>query len=139
MAEGIPLNDTDRWDWLVTLRDRAVQQLNAGADGVVLTCSALKRKYRDVIRIAGYNCPDVHVRFVYLRADEDVLLARVKARKGHYMKDFMVKSQINSLEEPDESERDVVSVDVSGPLPTVQRAALEKIEKCLAEDTQFVF
>ncbi|KAI9862575.1 MAG: hypothetical protein M1813_004427 [Trichoglossum hirsutum] len=134
MAEGIPLTDADRWDWLVLLRQKAVEKLAAGYDGVVLTCSALKRKYRDVIRIAAYNDHDVIVRFVYLRANEKVLLERVRARKGHYMKDSMVKSQINSLEEPDESEIDVLSVDVSGSLSSVQGAALAKVEESLGED-----
>jgi gluconokinase len=134
MSEGIPLTDADRWDWLVLLRQKAVEKLAAGYDGVVLTCSALKRKYRDVIRIAAYNDHDVIVRFIYLRANEKVLLERVRARKGHYMKASMVKSQINSLEEPDESEIDVLSVDVSGSLSSVQGAALAKVEESLGED-----
>jgi len=73
-------------------------------------------------------------RFVYLRADEQTLLNRVKERKDHFMKDSMVRSQMSSLEEPTQSERDVVSVDVSGSIREVQSAALEKIEQCLLED-----
>ncbi|KAI9797594.1 MAG: hypothetical protein M1833_005377 [Piccolia ochrophora] len=135
MAEGIPLTDADRWDWLVLLRQQAVERLtNTGSSGVVLTCSALKRKYRDVIRIASYNDHDVIVHFVYLRADEQVLLARVKARQGHYMKDSMVRSQFSSLEEPDKDERDCLSVDVSGTLLHVQRKALVMVQDALARD-----
>ena len=53
----------------------------SGGDSVVVTCSALKRKYRDVIRVAPYYFHDVLVHFIYLRATESVLLARVQARR----------------------------------------------------------
>jgi len=132
MSAGIPLTDDDRWDWLATLRDKAVEELEKGAMGAVVTCSALKRKYRDVIRLAGQSAPDVMVRFVYLRADVELLISRVKARQNHYMKDHMVRSQFIALEEPDEREPDVISVDVSGTLGSVQRAALERVEEVLA-------
>ena len=137
MAEGIPLTDADRWDWLVLLRQNAVERLTeAGSPGVVLTCSALKRKYRDVIRIAAYNDHDVEVHFVYLRADEDVLMQRVKARQGHYMKDSMVHSQFKSLEEPKNDETDCLMLDVNGSLSTVQRDALSIVQDVVAEDSR---
>ncbi|KAI9765246.1 MAG: hypothetical protein M1835_007431 [Candelina submexicana] len=135
MSAGIPLTDADRWDWLVLLRQKAMERLSSGSSGVVLTCSALKRKYRDVIRIASYNDHDVLVHFVYLHADEKVLLQRVKARQGHYMKDSMVKSQFKSLEEPADEERDVLGVDVSRSLTEVQRMALSRVQQVLADDS----
>lgn len=135
MAAGTPLTDADRWDWLVLLRQKAMERLSSGSSGVVLTCSALKRKYRDVIRIASYNDHDVLVHFVYLHADEDILLKRVKARQGHYMKDSMVKSQFKSLEEPADEERDVLGVDVSRSLTEVQRIALSRVQQVLADDS----
>ncbi|KAK6843154.1 glucokinase [Apiospora arundinis] len=52
MRNGIPLTDADRWDWLTLLREESLRQLSKGNESVVLTCSALKRKYRDVIRVA---------------------------------------------------------------------------------------
>ena len=128
MSGGIPLTDEDRWDWLETLRNKAVEELEGGASGCVVTCSALKRKYRDVIRKAGQEADDVLVRFVYLRANEALLLQRVRSRQNHYMKDDMVKSQFVALEEPNETETDVISIDVSGTLPQVQSAALTKVE-----------
>lgn len=131
MASGIPLTDDDRWDWLETLRNKAVEELEGGADGCIVTCSCLKRRYRDVIRIAGREADDVAVRFVYLAANEELLLSRVRARKGHYMKDDMVHSQFSALEEPDESENDVVHVDVSGTASQVQNLALEKVRNCM--------
>ena len=137
MAEGVPLTDSDRWDWLVVLRQKAVERLTkAGAPGVVLTCSALKRKYRDVIRIAAYNDHDVEVHFVYLRAAEKVLMERVKARQGHYMKDSMVHSQFKSLEEPYHDEMDCLKLDVSGAMAAVQRDALTLVQDVLAEDSR---
>lgn len=136
MASGIPLTDADRWDWLILLRQESTAALESGANGVVLTCSALKRKYRDVIRVAGYEDQDVLVHFVYLQASEETLLARVRARQGHYMKDEMVHSQFLSLEEPTEDEvsKDVLCVDVSVPMAEVQQAALTLVTKKLAED-----
>ncbi|KAI9838226.1 MAG: hypothetical protein M1838_004645 [Thelocarpon superellum] len=137
MAQGVPLTDSDRWDWLVVLRQKAVERLSkAGSAGVVLTCSALKRKYRDVIRIAAYNDHDVEVHFVYLHASEDVLMQRVKARQGHYMKDSMVHSQFKSLEEPYDDEMDCLKLDVSGGMTTVQRKALQIVQGVLTEDSR---
>lgn len=136
MSNGIPLTDDDRWDWLETLRNKAVEELEGGAQGCVVTCSALKRKYRDVIRKAGQEADDVVVRFVYLRANEDLLLQRVRHRQAttnHYMKDDMVKSQFMALEEPDHTETDVIPIDVSGTLLQVQSTALDRVKGVIRE------
>lgn len=133
MKSGNPLTDTDRWDWLVNVREAAVDQLDGGCSGVVLTCSALKKKYRDVIRIARYNDHDVLIHFIFLSAPKEVLMQRVADRKGHFMKSSMVISQLQCLEEP-VMEHDVCSIDVSG-LPTeVESKAREAIKKILAQD-----
>lgn len=138
MSNGIPLNDEDRWDWLILLRDEAIKGLNNGARGVVVTCSALKKKYRDVIRTARLydSDPDANVHFVYLRADMETLLARVGARQGHYMKNSMVESQFAALEEPDETEckriKDVEIIDVKHSLPEVFQLAGEAVDRILA-------
>lgn len=137
MAAGIPLNDEDRWDWLILLRDSALKKLKEGAKGVVITCSALKKKYRDVIRTAKLydEEPDANVHFVYLRADKETLLARVRGRQGHYMKDSMVESQFAALEEPDELEmkqlKDVEVVDVKGTINEVSELASAAVDKVL--------
>lgn len=133
MKDGTPLTDSDRWDWLIQLREEAVKHLDTGVPGVVLTCSALKRKYRDVIRVARLDDHDVCVHFIYLRASEELLLARVKARTGHYMKPSMVRSQMQCLEEP-EREPDVLSIDVSGSKSHVQRLAFEAVRGVMAQD-----
>lgn len=137
MASGIPLNDEDRWDWLILLRDQALVSLKNGAKGVVVTCSALKKKYRDVIRTARLydEDPNASVHFVYLRADKATLLARVRARQGHYMKDAMVDSQFAALEEPDNAEckqlKDVEIVDVKGTLNDVKGLASAAVDRIL--------
>ncbi|TLD34615.1 Shikimate kinase [Venturia nashicola] len=135
MAAGIPLNDGDRWDWLIVLREEAVKHLESGAPGVVVTCSALKKKYRDVIRLASLNDHNVIVHFIYLRASEELLMSRVRARQNHYMKDSMVRSQFEALEEPTEKEQDVLTVDVSGTLADVEKLALEAVSQVMANDS----
>ncbi|KAI9840025.1 MAG: hypothetical protein M1819_000217 [Sarea resinae] len=157
MASGIPLNDADRWDWLIHLRDAALDVLSPSAatsnkatssipsakalpsppNGVIVTCSALKRKYRDVIRTACYFNPLIRVHFVYLRASEKLLLQRVRQRQGHYMKEGMVKSQFQELEEPDEDEKsmDCVVVGVERrEVNEVQKMALARVQAVLAAD-----
>jgi len=137
MSAGIPLTDEDRWDWLDTLRQMAREKCEDGALGAVVTCSALKRKYRDFIRQVGQSEANVVVRFVYLRADVELLIQRVKQRKNHFMKDDMVRSQFDCLEEPDASEPDVFSVDVSSSLLEVQKTALQVVEHEMKEPTYY--
>jgi gluconokinase len=127
MSKGVPLSDADRWDWLTRLRDESLRQLSSGSQGVVLTCSALKRKYRDVIRVAPYYSHDVLVHFIYLHASEEVLMARVRSRNGHYMGANMVHSQFSILEKPSADETDVITVDVSGSVEQVEEEAMVKI------------
>ncbi|KAI6750442.1 hypothetical protein HG530_014723 [Fusarium avenaceum] len=111
MRNGTPLTDADRWDWLITLRDAATEQLEK-SNSVIVTCSLLRQKYRDVFRVASYRDSSVQLCFIYLRVDEEHLQARVKARSGHYMKESMVRSRMESLEEPALVETDVVTIDV---------------------------
>ena len=133
MANNQPLNDIDRWDWLITLREAAIKQLET-ADSVLVTCSALKNKYRDVIRIAAYNNPNREVHFIYLRVGEDTLQSRVAARTDHYMKDTMVHSQMVALEEPI-GETDVLFVDVNRSKEEVRKDALAAVTALLVEYT----
>ena len=134
MSSGIPLTDQDRGGWLIRLRDEAVAALKFGAPGVILSCSALKKKYRDVIRIAAYNDDDVRVHFIFLHANEQTLLKRVRARQGHFMKDSMVKSQMMILEEPEPNERDVSYVDVGGSIADVKSLAVATVRRVLLKD-----
>ncbi|KAK2732397.1 hypothetical protein FQN57_002920 [Myotisia sp. PD_48] len=137
MSSNIPLTDADRWDWLIQLREAAISALTSkpAPSGVVATCSALKHKYRDVIRVAAYGHPAVHIHFIYLRANEETLLQRVKQRKGHYMKSDMVHSQFEMLEEPD-AEWDAYSVDCAASPHEVQRRVHTIVKQKLAEYNQ---
>lgn len=127
MRDGTPLTDADRWDWLTALREESIHQINNGANGVVLTCSALKRKYRDVIRVAAYFDHRLLIHFIFLDAPEEVLLARVSARQGHYMGANMVHSQFDILERPTKDEKDVVTIDVSRTIDIVKQDALASV------------
>ncbi|KAF3762288.1 carbohydrate kinase [Cryphonectria parasitica EP155] len=134
MSLGQPLTDEDRWDWLTRLREEALKQLALGHDGVVVTCSALKRKYRDVIRVAPYFSPGLQVHFIYLDAPEEVLQQRVAKRQGHYMGAGMVHSQIAILQPPMRDEVDCVTIDVSRSGDEVCMDALNQVVTKLAED-----
>lgn len=136
MSQGIPLTDADRWDWLTRLREESLSRLSSGSQGVVLTCSALKRKYRDVIRVAPYYDHDVLVHFVYLHAPEEVLTERVLGRKNHFMTANMVHSQFGILEAPGQDETDVISVDVSGTMDEVEKDALAKIRAAIKTELE---
>ena len=116
MASGVPLDDADRWPWLADLRDWLDARAAAGQD-VVLTFSALKRAYRDVLRSAAPR-----VRFVHLSADRAVLAERMGLRSGHYMPASLLDSQLAALE-PLADDEDGVVVDVDAPVPEVVRAA----------------
>ncbi|GAA4805130.1 gluconokinase [Tomitella cavernea] len=112
MAVGRPLGDDDRWPWL----DRVGEELAyAGAAGLVIACSALKRRYRDAIRA---HAPTVV--FVHPAAPKEVVAERIAARKGHFMPAALLASQYADLEVPGWDER-CVTVDVTQPLPAVWR------------------
>ncbi len=94
MSAGVPLNDSDRTPWLAAIRAYIDRQLTAGRDAVV-TCSALKERYRAVL-LAGPG----PVKLVYLRGTAEVLSSRISSRQGHFMKPAMLASQLAALEEP---------------------------------------
>jgi gluconokinase len=108
MRQGTPLNDADRWPWLDRIGEELKRWAAAGKSGV-LTCSALKRVYRDRIRAAR---PDV--RFIYVKGSEALIEARVAARHHEYMPASLLRSQFDTLEEPTPDEPGIVTVDASG-------------------------
>ena len=99
MAAGIPLTDDDREAWLRALAARLREASEFGS-GLVVTCSALKRSYRDLLRAAA---PDVQ--FVYLKGSRELVAERVKSRRGHFMPASLLDSQLAALEEPASDER----------------------------------
>jgi gluconokinase len=94
MASGIPLTDDDRAQWLRSLAARLREGKDAGT-GLVMTCSALKRSYRDVLRAGAGD-----VRFVFLRGLRALLAERIAGRHGHFMPPSLLDSQLATLEEP---------------------------------------
>ena len=98
MRDGIPLDDADRWPWLQSLADWIGAREAAGENAVV-TCSALKRSYREVLRTGHPS-----VWFAHVDTSPDVLRQRVTRRAGHYMPPSLLDSQLATLQrlEPDE-------------------------------------
>jgi gluconokinase len=105
MAAGHPLSDEDRWPWLAAIA-RWIDERIARNEPAVVTCSALKRRYRDVLRR-----PEVQL--VYLRGTKELIAQRLAARHGHFFKAALLDSQFADLEEPAPDEG-VLDVPIGG-------------------------
>lgn len=103
MAAGHPLDDEDRWPWLDIIAGWIRERTDAGTPGIV-TCSALKRSYRDVLR-------GDHVVFVHLAGSREKIASRLTTRHGHFMPAALLDSQFAALEPPGDDER-AVTVDI---------------------------
>lgn len=113
MAAGTPLTDADRHGWLQAV---AGQLAAARQQGVVLSCSALKHSYRELLRASA---PDL--RLVHLVGEPVVLAQRMQSRPGHYMPASLLQSQLDTLEPPTADEA-AITVDIDAPaLAIVQR------------------
>jgi gluconokinase len=120
MKAGHPLDDVDRAPWLEKIADWADGCLDAGHNGVI-TCSALKRSYRDLINRRGSG-----IVFVYLAGSRETIAARLAARHGHFMPTALLDSQFADLQEPTSDEPEI-RVDV-GPAPAdIAQTILEKL------------
>lgn len=119
MKAGHPLNDEDRAPWLEKIAEWVDERLDAGENGVI-TCSALKHAYRDVINRRGTG-----VEFVFLSGSRETIAARLTARHGHFMPPTLLDSQFATLEEPSTQET-MIRVDV-GPPPLVIAENIIKI------------
>jgi len=100
MTAGIPLTDEDRHGWLIAIAARLRDAKRAGV-GLVVACSALKRRYRELLRSVGAG----DVRFVYLKGNRALLAERMAQRPGHFMPPALLDSQLATLEEPVSAER----------------------------------
>lgn len=122
MSSGHPLDDEDRWPWLQSIADWIGEQEKAGRSSVV-TCSALKRSYRDLLR-KGHPS----VKFCELDASPAVLTARMEARPEHFMPTSLLHSQLRALQtlEPDEPGGRVTA---EGDLCTVLRRVLDVLAR----------
>jgi gluconokinase len=102
MRSGIPLTDEDRWPWLHAIAAWIDETRRGGRRGIV-TCSALKRSYRDIL-IDGRQ----DVRLVYLKGDKELIEQRLAKRHGHFMPAVLLQSQFDTLEEPGPDENPIV-------------------------------
>lgn len=102
MSRGMPLTDADRGPWLEAIRSALLKWQSAG-QGAVVTCSALKERYRKFLS------QDCDLRIVYLKGPYDLIHSRLATRQGHFMRPEMLASQFADLEEPE----DAIVVDIS--------------------------
>ena len=124
MASGQPLNDDDRKPWLERIRDAAYSLESKNEHGIIV-CSALKKIYRDQIREGNEN-----VTFLFLDGSKDLILERMRARQGHFMKENMVNSQFETLERPEDEPRTIfVSIDA-----TIEDVVSSAAELILVQD-----
>ncbi|MFM2423122.1 MAG: hypothetical protein RL291_1652 [Pseudomonadota bacterium] len=108
MSRGVPLNDEDRAPWLASISEWIGANLRKDVH-VIVTCSALKRRYRTVL-VGGRT----DVRIVHLHAEKSLIADRMGRRKGHFMPPALLDSQFAALEAPEHDER-VVSINVAMP------------------------
>ncbi|EKO3853843.1 gluconokinase [Vibrio harveyi] len=124
MASGQPLNDDDRKPWLERIRDAAYSLESKNEHGIIV-CSALKKIYRDQIREGNEN-----VTFLFLDGSKELILERMRARQGHFMKENMVNSQFEALERPKDEPRTIfVSIDA-----TIEDVVSNAAELILVQD-----
>jgi gluconokinase len=118
MSRGAPLNDEDRAPWLAAIRAYIERSL-AEKRGAIVTCSALRARYRDVILVDA-----ARVALVHLTGSPELLMERISGRKGHFMKPAMLQSQLDALEPP----RDALTVDIDATPEEI----VTKIRRALA-------
>ncbi|MDF9276294.1 gluconokinase [Arthrobacter sp. EH-1B-1] len=92
MANGIPLKDDDRWPWLTAIKTWITEK-SAADESTIVTCSALKRSYRDLLASA-----DGEVVFIHLHGDAELIRSRMAGRSGHFMPESLLASQFETLE-----------------------------------------
>jgi gluconokinase len=122
MRSGQPLDDDDRWPWLRTLAAWIGEHEQAGTS-VVVTCSALKRSYRDLLRTGNEG-----VWFAYVDVPEDVLAERLGRRQGHYMPPSLLTSQLATLE-PLQDDEAGITVPGTGDAEEVVDAVLAALSR----------
>lgn len=118
MVAGIPLQDEDRWPWLEQIGER----LAAAHDGIVVSCSSLKKSYRDRMRTASGG----PLMFVFLDGSFDILHQHMGQRTGHFMPVKMLESQLATLESP-VGEALVFRADVADPIEKIVAESLDWI------------
>ncbi|KAJ3672591.1 hypothetical protein LUZ60_007312 [Juncus effusus] len=124
MKNGVPLSDSDRIPWLESLRDSITQNLNNG-ENVTISCSALQKKYREILRSADCNYKSgeyklCRVKFVCLEAPVEVVMERMKRRSldgNHFMPVSLLQSQFDLLQIDDDE--GIIRVDATMNLQSI--------------------
>jgi carbohydrate kinase (thermoresistant glucokinase family) len=120
MRAGRPLTDADRRDWLMWVADWVDERLDDDQNGVI-TCSALKRSYRNLINRRGSG-----VGFLFLTGAKTTIAQRLAARHGHFMPPTLLDSQLADLEEP-EPDEPAIRVDINGSPEAIAQRILEEL------------
>ncbi|HKX64297.1 MAG TPA: gluconokinase [Rhizomicrobium sp.] len=121
MAGGTPLTDADRWPWLEAIGERMEVERITG-HGAVVSCSALKRAYRDCLRKKVHG----KVQFVLLDGSRELISGRMQQRKGHFMPSALLDSQFATLEKPTPDEHAVI-LDISHAVPVLLAEAAQSV------------
>lgn len=130
MSRGVPLTDEDREPWLELIRTTAELKAKENGDGVVITCSALKKSYRDILR--GRRVSPLSGRgqlvtyFVWINGSRELLEERMQKRQGHFFKASLLDSQLETLESP-QGEEGVVVVSLEADTEEQVKIAAEEL------------
>lgn len=122
MESGVALTDQDRGPWLQSLRDWMSEQ-DAADRSAVVTCSALKRTYRDVLRGST-----ARVVFVHLDGSRELIAGRLSGRTGHFMPPSLLDSQFDALE-PLDADEDGITVDVASSPAEITAAVIASLDR----------
>ena len=123
MSHNIPLTDEDRWPWLARCKAWIDERLAIDGKGLI-TCSALKREYRDYLVDGRYPA----VRILYLEASRETLIERISRRKNHYMPVSLLDSQLATLEAPATVERPI-TINVEQTSAEMTRDVMENLQR----------
>lgn len=119
MRSGEALDDSDRQPWLDALQ-QAMKEWIASGKSVALACSALKKKYRDQLKVDS-----TQVKFAFLKGSYPLFHSRLQRRSKHFMSAAMLASQFEALEEPDP--REAIICDASQSVPDICKQILRDI------------
>ncbi len=122
MSKGIPLTDEDRWPWLEKIGQEITASLAKG-EGIAVSCSALKRTYRERLRASAGG----HLYFIYLHGSKELLTKRMGERKGHFMPASLLESQLETLEVPT-GEPGVVTVDIDDTIEAIVDVSVSNLQ-----------
>jgi gluconokinase len=117
MENGIPLTDSDRYPWLLALRNK-MDTIRQQGNGAVVACSALKAKYRDILCRGGTT-----ITWIFLDGQRSLLQQRLQQRQGHFMTAQMLDSQFAALEKP----QTAIVEDVQKAIEDIVESILQKL------------